>query len=76
MQARQTHKAETSFSAYGLVIHLQLLPTPPRGDAVTFGYRQLAPVWSGLTPLWLNALEGAHSHGHARGPYHYNSIRS
>ena len=25
--------------AYGLVVHLQLLPTSPRDDAVTFGYR-------------------------------------
>ena len=24
---------------YGLIVHLQLLSTPPRGDAVTFGYR-------------------------------------
>jgi hypothetical protein len=22
---------------YGLIVHLRLLPTPPRGDAVTFG---------------------------------------
>jgi hypothetical protein len=32
-------KAESSSSSYGLVSHLQLLPTPPHGDAVTFGYR-------------------------------------
>jgi hypothetical protein len=32
------HQAESSSSSYGLLIHLQLLPTPPRGDAVTFGY--------------------------------------
>jgi hypothetical protein len=24
---------------YGLTVHLQLLSTPPFGDAVTFGYR-------------------------------------
>ena len=23
---------------YGLIVHLRLLPTPPRGDAVTIGY--------------------------------------
>jgi hypothetical protein len=23
---------------YGLIVHLRLLSTPPRGDAVTFGY--------------------------------------
>jgi hypothetical protein len=27
------------FVSYGLLIHLLLLPTPPYGDAVTFGYR-------------------------------------
>jgi len=26
-------------TSYGLIVHLQLLSTPPRGDAVTFGYR-------------------------------------
>ena len=26
-------------TCYGLIVHLQLLSTPPRGDAVTFGYR-------------------------------------
>jgi hypothetical protein len=24
--------------SYGLIVHLQLLSTPPRGDAVTFGF--------------------------------------
>jgi hypothetical protein len=33
------HQAESSSSSYGLVSHLRLLPTPPRGDAVTFGFR-------------------------------------
>lgn len=32
-------QAESSSSSYGLVVHLQLLPTPPHGDAVTFSYR-------------------------------------
>ena len=31
-------QAESSSSSYGPVFHLQLLPTPPHGDAVTFGY--------------------------------------
>ena len=38
-QARRSRPAESSSSSYGLVVHLLLLPTPPRGDAVTFGYR-------------------------------------
>ena len=33
------HYAESCSSSYGLVVHLPLLPTPPRGDAVTVGYR-------------------------------------
>ena len=48
-------------SSYGLVIHLQLLPTPPRGDAVTFGYRFVTPTWWGLTPHRSSALKGAHA---------------
>ncbi len=36
--ARQTGRIEFTQS-YGLVILLQLLPTPPHGDAVTFRYR-------------------------------------
>ena len=38
-QARRKHPAETGSLSYGLVVHLLLLPTPPRGDAVTVGYR-------------------------------------
>ena len=30
------------FVSYGLVFHLQLLSTPPRGDAVTFDYGVIA----------------------------------
>ena len=33
------HRAESSSSSYGLVVHLLLLPTSPHGDAVTVGYR-------------------------------------
>ncbi len=32
-------EAESSSFCYGLVVHLQLLSTPPHGDAVTFSYR-------------------------------------
>ena len=34
-----TAQAESSSSSYGLVVHLLLLPTPPRDDAVAVGYR-------------------------------------
>ena len=33
--------AEAGSSTYGPIVRLQLLPTPPHGDAVTFGYRVL-----------------------------------
>src|SRR6266704_6273839 len=39
MQARRSHPAESSSLSYGLVVHLLLLSTPPRGDAVAVGYR-------------------------------------
>ena len=32
------HPAETGSSSYRLLFRLQLLPTPPRGDAVTLSY--------------------------------------
>ncbi len=38
-QARQLRPAESSSLTYGLVVHLLLLSTPPRGDAVAVGYR-------------------------------------
>jgi hypothetical protein len=44
--------AELRSSSYGPTVHLQLLPTSPRGDAVSFGYqageRMLA---KGLSPF-------------------------
>jgi hypothetical protein len=36
--------AESSSSSCGLPVRLRLLPTPPRGDAVTFGYKGLASL--------------------------------
>lgn len=33
---------ESSSSSYGLIFHLQLLPTPPHSDAVTFSYGVMA----------------------------------
>ena len=34
--------AESGSCTYGPPVRLRLLPTPPRGDAVTFGYRVVA----------------------------------
>ena len=39
MQVHRGYPAESSSLSYGLVVHLLLLPTPPLGDAVAFGYR-------------------------------------
>jgi len=38
-QARRLHPAVSSSLSYGLVVHLLLLPTSPRDDAVAVGYR-------------------------------------
>jgi hypothetical protein len=38
--------------SYGLVFHLLLLSTPPRGDAVTIGYWVNGLSRRGLAPLW------------------------
>jgi len=40
--ARRHYPAESSSLYCAPPVRLQLLPTPPRGDAVTFGYRALA----------------------------------
>src|SRR6516225_4721024 len=45
-----THPAETGSSSYGLLVRLQLLPTPPRGDAVTFDFMRCDTAWQGLSP--------------------------
>ncbi len=50
--------AESSFSSYGLAVHLRLLSTPSRDDAVTFGY-QVTLTRRGLSPLRPSALSGA-----------------
>ena len=39
------HAAETGSSSYGLSVRLRLLSTPPRGDAVTFGYMRCDLPW-------------------------------
>src|SRR6516164_1106880 len=38
-QARRARPAESSSLSYGLVVHLPLLPTSSRNEAVTFSYR-------------------------------------
>ena len=48
-----------SHYGYGLRVRLRLLPTPPRGDAVTFGYRERASPGRGLSPLKSRLLPGA-----------------
>ena len=37
-QARHCGRPNRVHLRYGLIVHLRLLSTPPRGDAVTFGY--------------------------------------
>ncbi len=51
--------AESCSSSYGLHVCLGLLPTPPRGDAVTFDYRERASPGGGLAPPCSRLLPGA-----------------
>ena len=51
--------AESCSLSYGLRVRLRLLSTPPRGDAVTFGYRERASPGRGLSPLRLRLIPGA-----------------
>ena len=44
------HYAESGSSSSGLPVHLRLLPTPPRGDAVTFNYGAHDRLRHGLAP--------------------------
>ena len=48
-----------SQNCYGLRVRLGLLSTPPRGDAVTFGYRERASPGGGLSPPNSRLLPGA-----------------
>ena len=63
-----SHPAESGSSSCGLAVHLRLLSTPPRGDAVTFGYEaeRLRPR-SGLPPPGSNAFTGALAVGETHG---------
>jgi hypothetical protein len=49
-------QAESSSSSYGLVIHLPMLSTSPRGDAVPVDYGGQAGPRQGLTPCWFDTL--------------------
>jgi len=51
--------AESCSLSYGLHVRLQLLPTPPHGDAVTFSYQERASPGKGLSPLRPRLLTGA-----------------
>ena len=52
LQARHDSRPNRVHLRYGLNVHLRLLPTPPRGDAVTFGYRPESACPKGTsTPL-------------------------
>ena len=44
------HPAETGSLSYRLFVRLQLLSTPHRCDAVTFGYTGCDLLWAGLAP--------------------------
>jgi hypothetical protein len=44
---------------YGLDVRLRLLPTPPHGDAVTFGYEGPDAPRRGLAPRGCNDITGA-----------------
>jgi hypothetical protein len=48
------------FVAYGLIVHLWLLPTPSHGDAVTFGYRPENASLEGTLTLLYHARSQAH----------------
>ena len=45
------HKAESRSSSCGPIIHLLLLPTPPRDDAVAVGYRPESACLEGTSTL-------------------------
>jgi len=62
----QTH-AETGSLSYGPQVRLQLLPTPPHGDAVTFDFRANDRPARGLPPRRQSVLADALSPGKAGG---------
>ena len=52
-------QAESSSSTYGPDVRLRLLSTPPRGDAVTFGYEKPDIPRRGLAPRRYDNITGA-----------------
>ena len=67
-QARQL-SGRIAFVSYGLIVHLLLLPTPPHGDAVTFGYERPNSSRRGLPPRLFTTFTGALAFRSAKG-YH------
>ena len=62
-QARRFHTAESGSSSYGLVVHLPLLRTPSRDDALTFSYRpESACLTRTLTSLTMHAHRRTQAH--------------
>ncbi len=55
-QARRYARPNRVRPSYGLHVRLRLLPTPPHGDAVTFGYQERASP-EGLSPLQSRLLQ-------------------
>jgi len=63
-QARHSHPAESGSSSYGLPFHLQLLSTPPHGDAVTFSYVPCDQSTTGTcTPMTKRPVGRTHPRG-------------
>jgi hypothetical protein len=59
-QAESSLRRLIAISLYcGLDVRLRLLPTPPRGDAVTFGYEEPDIPRRGLSPRQCNNITGA-----------------
>jgi hypothetical protein len=62
-QARHNGWPNQVYLRYGLIVHLWLLSTPPRGDAVTFGYE--VPEHSGKDFHLAASMQlQAHGDGH------------
>ena len=49
-------QAESSSSSYGLIVHLPMLSTSPRRDAVPVDYGTQARPRQGLPPCWFDTL--------------------
>jgi hypothetical protein len=68
--ARRDTKAESSSSSYGLFVHLLMLSTYTRREAVSFGYGSQAGRRQGLAPCWFSTLEIAQPPAEAGGMTH------